>query len=313
MNASHSLSYAYDSLYGAYLKSHYPLEYYTVALNLYDGDAERTSKLTNELDYFNIKLKEPKFRYANASYSMDKETNTIYKGIKSIKFLNETVANELYSLRDNEYVDFLDLLVDIDKLQINSRQLEILVRLDFFSEFGKRKYLLDIVNIYNKWFKKKTFKKSNLPLSETKMREISEKETTSQFSKVDNKTLCKILINTLDEDEELDISEIISNECEYYGNPTTINENEDPRLCIALEINTKYTPIIKFYNICSGRTCNVKISKKLWKNNLIEKYNVVYLNNTFQKNKMKKENNQWITLEEYDVWCDDYKIRRDYE
>ena len=32
-NASHSLSYAYDSLYGAYLKSHYPLEYYTVVMN----------------------------------------------------------------------------------------------------------------------------------------------------------------------------------------------------------------------------------------------------------------------------------------
>ena len=148
-NASHSLSYAYDSLYGAYLKSHYPLEYYTVALNLYDGDNERTPKLTEELSYFDIFLKEPKFRYANATYTMDKETNTIYKGIKSIKFLNETVANELYSLRDNEYVDFLDLLVDIDKLQINSRQLDILTKLNFFSEFGKRKYLLDIIEIFN--------------------------------------------------------------------------------------------------------------------------------------------------------------------
>ena len=45
-NASHSLSYAYDSLYGAYLKSHYPLEYYTVALNYYSNDATRTGKLT---------------------------------------------------------------------------------------------------------------------------------------------------------------------------------------------------------------------------------------------------------------------------
>ena len=41
-NASHSLSYAYDSLYGAYLKSHYPLEYYTVALNYYADDSKRT-------------------------------------------------------------------------------------------------------------------------------------------------------------------------------------------------------------------------------------------------------------------------------
>ena len=63
-NASHSLSYAYDSLYGAYLKSHYPLEYYTVALNYYGDDAVRTLKLTNELQHFGIRLKPIKFRYS---------------------------------------------------------------------------------------------------------------------------------------------------------------------------------------------------------------------------------------------------------
>ena len=48
-NASHSLSYAYDSLYGAYLKAHYPLEYYTTTFNLYNDDADRTTKLTEEI------------------------------------------------------------------------------------------------------------------------------------------------------------------------------------------------------------------------------------------------------------------------
>ena len=55
-NSSHSLAYAYDSLYGAYLKSHYPLEYYSVVLNLYQNDMERTTKLINELKFFGIKL-----------------------------------------------------------------------------------------------------------------------------------------------------------------------------------------------------------------------------------------------------------------
>ena len=65
-NASHSLSYAYDSLYGAYLKANYPLEYYAVTLNLYNDDMDRTIKLTNELPYFNISIKNPKFRYSKA-------------------------------------------------------------------------------------------------------------------------------------------------------------------------------------------------------------------------------------------------------
>ena len=74
-NASHSLSYAYDSLYGAYLKSHYPLEYYTVALNYYSNDATRTGKLTSELKYYGITLEKPKFRYSKDEYFMDKEHN----------------------------------------------------------------------------------------------------------------------------------------------------------------------------------------------------------------------------------------------
>ena len=80
-NASHSLSYAYDSLYGAYLKSHYPLEYYTVVMNSYSDDSERTARLTNEMKYFNIKLKNPKFRYSKGEYFFDRKTNSIYKGV----------------------------------------------------------------------------------------------------------------------------------------------------------------------------------------------------------------------------------------
>ena len=80
-NASHSLSYAYDSLYGAYLKANYPLEYYAVTLNLYNDDMDRTIKLTNELPYFNINIKNPKFRYSKAEYFPDRKTHTIYKGI----------------------------------------------------------------------------------------------------------------------------------------------------------------------------------------------------------------------------------------
>ena len=72
-NCSHSLSYAYDSLYGAYLKSHYPLEYYTVALNYYSNDSDRTSKLTKELNHFKITLEKPKFRYSIDEYFLDKK------------------------------------------------------------------------------------------------------------------------------------------------------------------------------------------------------------------------------------------------
>lgn len=146
-NSPHALGYAYDSLYCAYLKSHYPIEYYSVVLNIYENDEERTSKLTKELDYFGIKLNNPKFRYSKSDYFFDNEQKTIYKGTKSIKFLNGEVSNALYDLRNNQYEDFSDALKDILGTGINSRQLNILIKLDYFSEFGNSKELLRIVDI----------------------------------------------------------------------------------------------------------------------------------------------------------------------
>ena len=308
-NASHSLSYAYDSLYGAYLKAHYPLEYYAVALRIYREDIERTSRLTDELSYFNIELKSPKFRYSKAEYFMDKETNSIYKGISSIKFLNETVGNELYSLRDNKYDTFLDLLIDLENIKIDSRQLDILIRLNFFSEFGTRKYLLDIVKLFNKWYNKKQFRKIDLPMKEELFRQFAESETEKMFTKVDTYSLCVFLMNILNKDDELSIAEIIKNETEYIGSATYSDENEDPTLCVVLETNTKYTPKITVYNIYSGKQVDIKISKKLYKKDPIKKGDLVHLLNMYQKHKTRMdENGEWVEIEDkFDIWCDNYE------
>src|SRR5699024_7568539 len=44
-NAAHAVSVAYDSIYGAEAKEHHPLEYYTVVLNQYQSDNEKTSRI----------------------------------------------------------------------------------------------------------------------------------------------------------------------------------------------------------------------------------------------------------------------------
>ncbi len=65
---------------------------------------------------------------------MDKESNTIYKGIASIKYCNEQIAEELFKLsQSNKYDNFVDLLYDISsKTSLNARQLEILTILISF-------------------------------------------------------------------------------------------------------------------------------------------------------------------------------------
>ena len=260
------MSVGYDSLYGAYLKSHYPLEYYSVALNNYLGDEERTSRLTKELEHFDIKIESPKFRLSKAEYFPNRETNTIYKGVGSIKFLNNQVADELYELRDNKYNNFVELLKDIyGKTSINSRQLEILIKLDYFSEFGKSQKLLKVVELYDKIASKKQFTKGKLPcgLSEDMMRKYSNKETEKLFKEVDVDRLVSDLCMRIP-DKDIPIQAKLQSELDYLGYCSTIIPFLSSHAFV-LNVDTKYTPKITVYRIGTGETITDKISKKIYK------------------------------------------------
>ena len=160
--SAHACSTSLDMCYGAYLKVNYPLEYYTVCLNNYIGDEVRTNKLMNEMPYFGLSLEGIQYGHSRAEYSFDRETNTIYKGVASIKYINETVPEEIYNLSKNNYNDFVDLLFDLrEKSSINSRQLDILIKLDFFQEFGDPKNLLWITEKFDELYGKNSIKKDS--------------------------------------------------------------------------------------------------------------------------------------------------------
>lgn len=187
--SSHAASTSLDMCYGAYLKVHYPLEYYTVCFNNYSDDETRTNKLNKEIQYFGIQLKGVEFRKSKGIYSCNKETNTIYKGLSSIKFITEEVANQLFDLGDKAYNHFTDLLYDIKlNTSINSRQLDTLIKIDFFSEFGDINKLLHTTERFNQLYNKKSIKKDKLEelnLSPEILRLFSDKETETHIDEID--------------------------------------------------------------------------------------------------------------------------------
>ena len=76
------------------------------------------------------------------------------------------IADELYRLADGrEYKRFVDVLRVLDReSSLDSRQLDILIKIDFFSEFGNQRELLRINDMFN-MFKKgdaKQIKKSSI-------------------------------------------------------------------------------------------------------------------------------------------------------
>ena len=169
---NHSIAYCLLSYLCAYYRYHYPFEFITAYLNnaANDNDSKMGADMAKRC---RISLTSPRWSFSRSSYFYDKEKRVIAKGLSAVKYMSAALADELYALsKERVYGSFMDLLLDLDtKTSADSRQLDILIRLDFFSEFGNQRELLRMVDLFA-MFKKgeaKQIKKSEVdgtPLEE---------------------------------------------------------------------------------------------------------------------------------------------------
>lgn len=168
-NASHSYCVALDSLYGAWIKSHYPVEFYETALRIYEkkGNKDKMSALKDEAErYFKIHF--PPFRYGqdNRSINGNPKELTIVNSMRSIKGFGESVGNALWEGYQElgDFASFSDVLLWYDKHGIKSSKLVPLIQIDYFIQFGNSAELLRIVKMLDffKWGEIKTIKKENI-------------------------------------------------------------------------------------------------------------------------------------------------------
>jgi DNA polymerase III alpha subunit len=312
-NSSHALSVAWDSLYCAYLKSHYPYEYYATVLEHYIKNTKKTSKLVSELDYFGINLSPIQFRKSTGHYTFDKELKTIYKGIESIKFCNSSIATELYSLRNNPYDTFIDLLVDMEDLSINSRQLQILIKLNYFSEFGHNGKLLKQVDLYNDLYNRKQIKKQDLDklnVPEWIVAKYSAKETPKLYKEIDTASIVKELSCKI-ENSKITIMEQLQAEMEYLAYLTT-TEPQMINHYYVKEFRTytkKNRPYVVLYNISNGEEIRTKVTnEKQFIRATFEQGNILKVSKFELKNKKKKVDGKWNDTDEQEQILNEWEV-----
>lgn len=310
-NSSHALSVCWDSLYGAELKAHHPLVYFTTVFNVYKDNTKKIAEITNELNHFNIKQKPIQFRYSRANYSYDVETNSIYKGIASLKHLNEKVSDELYSLRNRKYDSFIDLLIDMKhNVSINTRQLEILIMLDFFNEFGGSDKLLRILKIYEDFGNAKVLNKAKLNPLETEIVKKYARETNSQYRDLDLPKIINELTDML-ENKDIPLKDRLETQLEYLGYIDYINPNIDKSKLYVVDVNTKYTPVLTLYCLNNGNTNRLKLAKKKYNNNPIDKGDFILMLDYSRKPRKRKIDDKWIELPEKEWHLENYIVEKE--
>lgn len=323
--SAHAAATSLDMCYGAYLKVNYPYEYYSVCFNNYVGDKERTNKLTNELEYFGIKLSDIKFRHSNSKYSYDKEGHTIFKGMSSIKFVGDNVGEELYALRDNQYDSFIDLLQDISNTSVNSKQLDILIKLDFFSEFGDINYLLKQVECYDKFYGRKQFTISKLQKEGEDIELIKkycQKQTEKTLKEFDYIGFLKDMTSSMAY-SLVSITERMDYQKEYIGYISYINPNVGKRYYYVKDLSvTKSIVNIQLYEIYSGKTQKVKMWTTQYKKNPFDEGDILYLKSVEKKHKKEPtgEINQKTgkkiykdVPDKFEFWLKNFTIKNDVE
>lgn len=305
--APHALSTAIDSIYSAWLKVHYPLEYYTVVFGYYEGDMERTNKLTKELDYFGIKLKDVKFRRSSGRYQISKEENSIYKSIAAIKYLNSDVGNKLYEMRDTHFDNFIDFL---NVSPLDSRQLQILVKLDFFSEFAKSQKLLKIIDLYNLLHGKRQIKKekTELPIEVLEKYCVSETAKMYKFDDEHMDAMLSELCNNIP-NQDIPLQTKLQTEREVLGY-ISYTDPSRPNTAVIMDLNTKYSTFrAQLYRLYDGQTITVKVKKKTYEQMPIAVGMVINFRTEKQPAWKMDENGKWQKdYSREDLWLSSYTI-----
>ena len=303
---NHSTGYSMIGYTCAYLRYYYPGEFITSYLN--NANNEEDIKQGTELaKLLKIMIHSIRFRHSIAKYSCDK--NGIYKGIASIKYLNEEAANNLYSIKDEKIDTFIDLLARIQDLKIDSRKLEILIKLDFFSEFGEINYLLKCNELFNLYYDKKQLKKDKVfeqNLDFDLVRKYAGKETPKMFTQLDSVGLLNDLVKYIP-NEETSLRTKIRYQIENLGY-IDIVDKKYAGYCVVTDINMDYSPKLKLYALANGNTIPVKIEKKIYKEKQAVRGDIIQVKNQCKKNKMKKVDGKWIESDEKEWWVTDYNI-----
>ena len=292
---NHSYPYSMIGYICAYLRYHHKLEFLTTMLNINKTNIEKSAEIIEYAKQNKISVLSPKFRYSKSSYFFDKETNTIYRDTSSVKFVSDDCTEQLYELGKLEFKTFVDLLIYVEEnLKINSRQMETLIKIKFFEEFGGNKKLLNIYQEFSSG-KNKYTKKLKDATKEKRIKSLKESEYNIK-------------------NENINIVEQINIEEEVMGDIQTTYDI-DKRFVYIKNLEIKYidenriAPRIEVYCLNNAARASLKIQNRTYDNNLFKSGDIIYINKFERKLRVKKEDGKFVEIEgEYTWWVPSYNV-----
>lgn len=303
-NAPHAYSMSGDSLYQAWFKAHYTSKFYEVAIAHYQkkNDKDKIRALLDEaVNCFGYKRLSYKFRQDNRKVTVNDVDKTITPNLSAVKGIGEKVVISLYEHRDYKYSSFLELL---ENGFLQKNQIIPLIKLNYFSEFGRTQYLLDIYDLYCRYHGKKIINKDQCQFDREFMLQFAT-ETEKQYRLTDGDGFLRALCSQVPQCD-IPLKDYLNAQMEYLGYIDYINP-KTKKMVYVLNVDTKYSPKITLYSLSKGGVFTVKVKKSLYNKNQILKDDIIRINKCERKNKLKFSDGDYVPVpNEYDWWSNDY-------
>ncbi len=190
-NRAHAASYALISYQTAYLKAHYPLEFFIANLNLEIGDTDKINFFIIDCKLFGVKVLTPSVNKSNVYFK--EENQSIRYGLAGLKAVGENSASQI--CKEREKGEFLNLedFISRCKEYLNKRNLEAFILSGALEDFGfSRKALFENVERILNY----------------------EKETSGASLFSDDQSVSGLLIENV---QEFNQDELLKYEFEFFG------------------------------------------------------------------------------------------------
>ena len=266
-NSAHAYCMAIDSVTIAYLKAHYPLEFYKCVLQRFTdkGEKDKVALIKQEMLKRGYKLKDIQFGDDNRSFNIDRDNNCIVQTMASIKDMPKSAPEALYELGKSGIKNRATLYQALmDDPRINKKAIEILFHLGYFNKFAQPNRLIAEYEIYQKYISAKVLTKSSFDdIMIDVIRPCCGKETEKQFREIDNRALITALIKQANI-KPTTIVDRIKWQLEYLGYCTVNDHNSDPNDWLILDVKTTGygTVYVTGYNLCYGAERTYRLNKQ---------------------------------------------------
>ncbi|KDN91225.1 PHP domain-containing protein (plasmid) [Bacillus velezensis] len=273
---------------------------------MFDKDSSSIYQGIEPIKYLNSQVAEGLYKLKDRKYSSFTELLIdIKEGVGTIEIygldggsnkldFNEFLSDDFTS-GDLKYISTLERLgggikyTDMTPVPVNSRQMQILISLGYFEEFGGNKKLLRIYKYFENMYKK----------------------TLKIKSKVERKAKVLLFEKEL-VDESLSLVEQCEHEFTYLGHIETINKETPANIMMIVEVlkNKSYVRA-KAYQFSTGETREFKIGSRTYDQVPFEETDVIQIINAEIKPKNKKIDGRWQkSPTEKEAWLKEVKFVR---